>query len=946
MIFGRFGQGVSRNVLRLPLSRRCNRASYDFTGQLIIMHLENFHQLTTHAARCQCLRPRLRRLIRMRFNPITEANVYSKLFVAFAVLTLTLCLADGFAAGEEPEVAQESANAEHATTADVVLVEGFDVSIFAKPPEVNYPVCIAAAPSGELFIGIDEQGSLGKEEGRGRVVRCVDTDGDGKADEFTTFAKMDHPRGLIYDNHTLWVLHPPYLTVYYDDDKDGVADREQRLASGLSTELVEKRGADHTTNGIRLGIDGWIYIAVGDFGMLDAQGQDDVKFSKRGGGVARIRPDGTELEIYAWGLRNICDVAVDPYLNVFTRDNTNDGGGWDIRVSHIMQSANYGYPSWYRNFTAETMPPLADYGGGSGCGSMFLQDLRWPKEYGDTLYTCDWGRNEVYAHRLPANGATFDAHQETFATIPRPTDIDVDGSGRMYISSWKGGQFKYDGVNIGFVAQVMPKGFEPTTCPDFTEADDASLIKLLASPSAVVRQHSQFEILRRGLGQSRSDALINLASDESQPLYARVAAIFTLKQLDGAESTPALLQLCQQESVREFALRALTDRLAEMSDVPIEPFLAALSDSNPRVQAQAIISLGRLGNPAAAEHLLPLAIRPADAPLPTGNDLWRLPDPARVIPHLAVQALVQLYAIEPCLAALDGPYRAGALAALKYMHSPAVVDGLIAKLNQTRDSAARQELLATLIRLHQREATEYKGDWWGTRPDNSGPYYRRENWEETDRIESVVKAAATDADPPTTQFLRDQLALHKVTIDGMRGLDAETDEELQVAITIPKFDENNPNQLGNIEFAEALERTLAAKGRAPRGEKLFTQQACIACHTTKDGQSPKGPHLVDIGKRYKPDELVESILKPSVKIAQGFDTLMVITLKGKVITGFVTSESADEINLRQDDGIQIRIAKDDIDEEIKVKNSAMPDGIVDNLTPEELADLLAYLQKL
>ena len=60
-------------------------------------------------------------------------------------------------------------------------------------------------------------------------------------------------------------------------------------------------------------------------------------------------------------LRNILDACIDPYMNIFTRDNTNDGGGWDIRFSHVIQTAEYGYPSWYKNFPEEIMPALADY---------------------------------------------------------------------------------------------------------------------------------------------------------------------------------------------------------------------------------------------------------------------------------------------------------------------------------------------------------------------------------------------------------------------------------------------------------------------------------------------------------------------------------------------------------------------------------------------------------
>ena len=131
-------------------------------------------------------------------------------------------------------------------------------------------------------------------------MRCLDTDGDGKADEVNTFAKMDHPRGLIYDNGRLWVLHPPYLTLYEDTDRDGVADREKRLVSGISTDYVGKRGADHTTNGIRMGIDGWIYIAVGDFGFHNAVGADGRTLSRRGGGIVPELPAAPRAATYSY----------------------------------------------------------------------------------------------------------------------------------------------------------------------------------------------------------------------------------------------------------------------------------------------------------------------------------------------------------------------------------------------------------------------------------------------------------------------------------------------------------------------------------------------------------------------------------------------------------------------------------------------------------------------
>ena len=122
-----------------------------------------------------------------------------------------------------------------------------------------------------------------------------------------------------------------------------------------------------------MGIDGWIYIAVGDFGFHEAVDRTGKKLTMLGGGIVRVRPDGTEMEIYTHGTRNIYDVAIDPYMNIFTRDNTNDGKGWNIRFSHHIQSGEYGYPLLFKHFTEEILPGLVDLGGGSGTGSLFME---------------------------------------------------------------------------------------------------------------------------------------------------------------------------------------------------------------------------------------------------------------------------------------------------------------------------------------------------------------------------------------------------------------------------------------------------------------------------------------------------------------------------------------------------------------------------------------------
>ena len=393
---------------------------------------------------------------------------------------------------------------------------GFELSVFAAPPDVRYPTCLAASPSGEVFVGIDENGSLDAKANRGRVVRCVDTDNDGRADQFNVFAAMDSPRGVIWDDGMLYVLHPPFLTAFHDDNHDGASDRSEVLVKGIGFDL-KFRGADHTTNGIRLGIDGYIYVAVGDYGFIKAEGKDGAARQLLGGGVVRVRTDGTGLEIVSRGQRNIYDVAIDPFLNLFTRDNTNDGDGWDVRLSHVVPTAHYGYPSLFKRFPDEHVKPLADYGGGSPCGSLFLQDDALPQPFGNMLYTCEWGRGGVFMHPLEAKGAGFQAKQEMFLEIPRPTDMDVDGRGRIYVSSWRDGGFTYSRPDIGYVIRVVARGVKEPVIPDYHAATDEQLVSHLGGPSAVLRLAAQRALLKRGIKPERREGAGNVGRIKSDP---------------------------------------------------------------------------------------------------------------------------------------------------------------------------------------------------------------------------------------------------------------------------------------------------------------------------------------------------------------------------------------------------------------------------------------------
>jgi len=149
-----------------------------------------------------------------------------------------------------------------------------------------------------------------------------------------------------------------------------------------------------------------------------------------------------------------------------------------------------------------------------------------------------------------------------------------------------------------------------------------------------------------------------------------------------------------------------------------------------------------------------------------------------------------------------------------------------------------------------------------------------------------------------------------------------------------------------LPYEVVVARAIKTKGDPKLGQELFNRQLCVSCHTVSSTETPKGPFLGGIATRYSRAELCESILKPSAKIAQGFETQYFKTADGEVLDGFVSKESADEVEVRNAAGAAVILKKKDIQARGKRNFSIMPEGVVAKISPEDLSNLLAYLESL
>lgn len=145
------------------------------------------------------------------------------------------------------------------------------------------------------------------------------------------------------------------------------------------------------------------------------------------------------------------------------------------------------------------------------------------------------------------------------------------------------------------------------------------------------------------------------------------------------------------------------------------------------------------------------------------------------------------------------------------------------------------------------------------------------------------------------------------------------------------------------DLFERYQAALVGPRYATAGKLVF-EKTCSKCHQLgKDGFAV-GPDLDSV--RTRPDEsLLLDILDPSSTINPKFVTFTVATINGRIASGLLISESATSMTLRREKNETETILRKDIDEFRASSKSLMPEGIEKEISPQELADLIAYLRE-
>ncbi|HSZ55286.1 MAG TPA: PVC-type heme-binding CxxCH protein, partial [Tepidisphaeraceae bacterium] len=193
--------------------------------------------------------------------------------------------------------------------------------------------------------------------------------------------------------------------------------------------------------------------------------------------------------------------------------------------------------------------------------------------------------------------------------------------------------------------------------------------------------------------------------------------------------------------------------------------------------------------------------------------------------------------------------------------------------------------------------------------------------------------------PQTELYLRPVSPL--IELDIVEAAEKRGDPEVQRAL-------DHYNRSLSKSDPLAPYRVAMEGGDADAGDKIFhlrTDVSCIRCHTVHGTGGIVGPVLDGVGSRQNREYLLESIVFPNAKIAQGFEGVLLKLKDGRTVAGIVKKDTDTDLEVLDADAHLTVVPKADIVTRQRGQ-SAMPEDLVKLLSKRDLRDLVEYLASL
>ena len=152
----------------------------------------------------------------------------------------------------------------------------------------------------------------------------------------------------------------------------------------------------------------------------------------------------------------------------------------------------------------------------------------------------------------------------------------------------------------------------------------------------------------------------------------------------------------------------------------------------------------------------------------------------------------------------------------------------------------------------------------------------------------------------------------------------------------------HPNSAQREQALKQYQAALNMSGDVKRGKDTFTR-VCSRCHELDGVGVAVGPNLGTV-RNHPASALLVDIIMPSKSIEQGYETYVVELTSGDIVDGIMSAQTPATITLRQEQGRETVIARQDIKTMRVSKVSMMPEGLERQISVDQMADLLTFLK--
>ena len=642
-----------------------------------------------------------------------------------------------------------------------------------------------------------------------------------------------------------------------------------------------------------------------------------------GGWVAHIDSTGRNWELVGAGFRNSFDIAFNEDGELFIYDSDME---WDFgmpwyrptRICHVTSGSEYGWRTgnsrWFNEFP-DGLPPVIEIGQGSPTNLVHGMNTKFPEKYKRALFASDWSFGIIYAIHLKPNGASYTAEPEEFLSgAPLPlTDGVVGPDGALYFLTG-GRRLESDLYRVYYAGP------------------DAQAVAAISAPAG---EDDPLRAIRKKL-------------EEFHGAPQRSAVEFAwpyLKHQDRFIRYAARIAV-EHQPVSQWQARVLSEKDPQTL---IEGMIALVHHGKPSLRDEMLRSITALPYSSLSEQQQFDVMRAIELiflrmGIPEGKTKGQLID--YLSPHYPAATNKLNRSLSNLLVHLEAP---GVIEKTLALLETAKDDPVAKTASQSSDLILRNpqyglDIANMLSKVPPAQQTYYanvlmdtKSGWTPELREKYFAWFKKAfgykgGVSYIGFINKARLAALNNVPEDQREHFREISGEALLTEEGNDLADAPE----------PK----GPGKRWKLEEAVPLVEAGLLDRNFEQGKVMFEAGRCNLCHMMRGEGGAIGPDLTQLGTRFSPKDMLESIIEPNKTVSDQYAATVFTMKDGTSILGRLISENNDTYSVSQNPFAPEtlrEIPKADVVSTKYSYISTMYPGLINGMNEEELKDLIAYL---